>query len=259
MKKVLCVVAALMFVASASAEIQFFFTKGGDLGDGWGLDEVTLDAYGYTPLDASSWTGFDDFAGYALVVGPNGKKVPSIAPGTTTLPDVVIDPTVEPDGFAYLWVHFDQDELINTKINGLEGLGVTGASQVAWYYAWGSTGKRWDGEVAGLQTMLVSNPASLIAVTAKGLQALGAEDAGNLYYAETSGFPPVVDPQYNTALVGAVKCGSGLMTGYVDGISTDLGGFPHDLGWTFLNGVNCIPEPASLMLLGLAGLFLRRR
>ncbi len=253
MKKALCIALSLAFAAVATADVEFFFTSSSA---GYGLTQGPT-AIVADPFIPSSFTGFDTYYGYTIAQGgdPNvlaGTDVPAalIAGNPDFIADAVIDPGA--GEFVYLWVHFDETEADNTKINGINGLFMAGASATSYYYC-NTAGFRWDGALDA--AALSQNPQSLVAVTSAGILNTTANSAQNMYY---GGGKNSAGAGFRTALLGAVAYDTvGSYAGTLTEVSTSTAGTAQT--WKFLNGVQVVPEPASLLLIGLAGLVLRRR
>jgi hypothetical protein len=256
MKKAVCLIAALAFVAVASAEVQFFFTPSTGA---WGLDPAGYPGIGiaadpFEPAAGGAGLGQDQYYGYILKNSGSNTAAPAVPADVPA--GVTINPAV--GQFAYLWVHFTTGEVLNDKITGIESLGFKcGGSyanvQLTTYAVNNGTG-RWDGFTYPYADLRV-NPQKLVAVTAPSIVYKNANDFPNLYVG--GGAPS--KPQYHTALLGAVRCINGC-TGTIENLLTSVWTYPTGTRpFSFLNTVTCVPEPASLLLVGLAGLVLRRR
>jgi len=252
MKKAICLLALCAFAVTASASVDFFFTKGTDP---WGL---------VNPANALKVTGTNstDYAdGWAL----NANGVPDISAG---IADVEIDLNDPNPGFVYMWGRFTSNEPVGAKINGIsmDLLPLAAGQypgQLAYYrvdneldFNLPTQFKRWDGEVNVLQ----SDPTGLIAITAFGMSHIptnNATTAANLYRYDVAKGGGIF-------LIGAVD--SSLMTpgtfefSHPGSIPVNYANPQHPLpSVNDLNKVLVIPEPASMLLLGLAGLLIRRR
>lgn len=227
MKKALVLFAVLGLVASASASLEIFFTDAT-----YGLTDPSL-TYTATVGDGG------DGAAYAAAAVPTGPMdTIEIAEG-----DDMVD--------AFVWIEF-VDEPAAVKLQGLH-LGYTGdIGQWASYYGdqFVDAFDRWQGDPNPYASATGGTlPINHVAVTSWGIQ---NQDLG------TMDFMTYINSEGNvTALLGAVELGLG-----------DAGMYLGDLGVSYsgaedpevvLYGATITPEPASLLLLGLAGLLIRRR
>lgn len=196
-----------------------------------------LDIY-FTP--ASAGYGLTDpGSAFKPVGGTYALRGGTTPPVPTTPPLGMVNET------CYLWVHFDGDE--GAKIQALH-LYVGGApvGENAYYLlddpAWFD--KRWDGGCSPGCPEYKMNPQVLVGVTAYGIQ-------------NKAGTDPLWHYPEHTALLGAFRF-SGVGTAIPElgslGVSYKGGTVPN----VRFTGI-IIPEPAGLLLLGLAGLLMRRR
>jgi len=271
MKKAIVLVAVLGLVAMANADVRIFFTKGGT-GTG-----ITNPAMAFLPTGGLGNDGqiTDPDSGD---VSPGAYYLTGAPPAYTT--DI---PTVDATlgEFVYVWLQFytvgtvPQFDEHGNPIGGastyLPNNGVlfsasmesTNANQqFAWYKydnsnpdELGGNSYRWDNSADQLT-------GSTVAFTA--VQGTGIKNAtaASLNFGQQS----------RTALLGAIKpstdaLGLQSMTALLDNyglpafafkISTVNGGAGYSVLPTF-GQYNVIPEPASMLLLGLAGLLIRRR
>jgi len=244
MKKALCIIGMLALVASANATVEFFFTS-------------STDAYGLVnPANALVATGTnhtDYIDGWAL----NGAGAPPLG----AMGDVELD--LGGSDWAYIWGRFN-NEITGAQINGISiGINNAGVGQgnIAWYKGDSSqdfvtppyTGfMRWDGDTE----VFYFNHAGLIALTASGVRNLPTDQPLNMY----------VGGDQRTFLLGAVNLPSWAAIG--DELTFTYGVTPVNYGAAppapnpdvvSMNKVVVVPEPAAMLLLGLAGLVLRRR
>jgi len=264
MRKLLCVFSLLAVAAVASADVQIFFTSAppwagaGNVPPGPPADQFAPSAghgtdYGVWDPDNTVWTPGD---GYVV---PNANFPTAFVPNTT----------IAPGGNAYVWIRFNigaTGPQAGAKLQGLDlifqrtdGTAYTPAD-VAYYMqdntnnngGPGGSQFRWDGDI-GVPPYSAFKKAHqvLVAVTAGGIVAATTNNNGNMYRYTSTG-------SAGTALLGIVK---------VD----DLGVFNYSLGTQGINfntgiaappvefGTLTTPEPAAMLLLGLAGLLIRRR
>jgi len=257
MKRALCLVAMLAMVASASATVRVFVTSSAD---GYGLENI---ANAFVPTISTVYSngvnvnGYD-YEDYDTNPGPirPGTYPPAGAPSGDVTNPVLVDASA--GAFAYVWLQY-QSEANLSSINGLtvriqaDGT-TTPASGLTynWYLCNNKNNnigaKRWDGTATPpLYPEWHNNPQTFVAIQAYGLQNKSADLAWNLWKGGT----------YRMALLGAIA-GDASDTKYdivITNISYASPPNPTTAGGVF----QFTPEPASLLLMGLAGLLLRRR
>lgn len=256
MKRALCLVVMLAMVASASATVRVFVTSSAD---GYGLEN---NANAFTPTVSTVYSNgvnentydYYDAGGGAGPLRP-GTYPPSGSPSGDVGNPVLVDASA--GAFAYVWLQF-QSEPAGAKINGLtvriqEDGTTTPASGLTynWYLCnnVNTTGnKRWDGTATPpTYPEWHNNPQTMVAITAYGIKNLVPAMAEQLWSGGTA----------RIAMLGAIA-GDASDTKYdivITNISYASPPNPEVAGGVF----QFTPEPASLLLMGLAGLLLRRR
>lgn len=271
MKKALLLVAVLGLVASASADVKIYFSP---VSGPAGLtnDAVALQPTAGAHQDYLYDSGYPD---YAQLPGPyNG----------VTFPTAFDTPTVGIGEPVYIWFKINETTAWNGfKIQGL-GLDLKATSgaepalndgsvpdariaNIAYYVMDNTSGvgshtaKRWDGDQTA--NTFQKDKISLTAVTAYGILNSTTANAGNLYQAGVA-----TGATSRVALLGAVSFnapGEYFFTYRGDVVPSDqlsVAGHAEITGSTtpLVSGhVIVTPEPASMLLLGLASLFIRRR
>lgn len=270
MKKVLTVLAVLAIVATASATVRVFVTKSGD---GYGLETPAnhmIPTISTVYANGDNVNGYDYSDYYQTTPGPirPGTFPPDAAPSGTQANPIEI-----PLGqWAYIWLQF-QSESKGAKINGLQVAVVDPGSvwdpnlPTPWptsltntYYlcnnmqVLGGTpaiaNKRWDGVATPPAYPEWHNNQQVgVAINAYGIQNSPSDLAWNLYKGGTA----------RMALLGAIEAvtidPSKVFEIRIVNFSYSSGA-PGGFSAGFFKFT---PEPASLMLLGLAGLLIRRR
>lgn len=237
MKRMVGFLVLVALVTGASASVDLFFTSSADP---YGLRVPSL-AFLHT---AGNGTDYRD--GYELTKDAGGAY---LTPPLGPLPDAVVDCST--GQWAYIWGRFNNeppDAWINGVAIGVDGA-LPGVGNIAWYLCENSNDpnigkRRWDGN-----EMFYSNPAGLIAITTYGIPNANADVPWDLYAAST-----------RTFLLGAVKCANcpGQLTFMLGYTPIHYTVQPHP-AVNVLNKVVCVPEPATVLLLALAGLVARRR
>jgi len=265
MKKTVTILALLALVATANATVRVFVTTSSD---GYGLETPanhmipTISTVYANGVDENGY----DYADYYGVPGPirPGTYPADAAPSGTLANPIEI---LEGD-WAYIWLQF-QEEAKSAKINGLQIAILDStltwdpnnpeplpAGMTTTYYLCNNMGmpapaKRWDGTATppNYPEWHNNNPQVGVAVNAYGLQNLAADAPWDLYKGGTA----------RMALLGAIDVSTFDPTKVYQIFLPQvnyLAGQPTGMAAGYFKFV---PEPASLMLLGLAGLLIRRR
>jgi hypothetical protein len=243
MRSMFCVLGvALVVISAASADVRLFVTGSSNP---YGLDTI---GNAFLP----TWgDGYD--ASHFTVSNFPPMDAPS---GTPADPVLMQAPGNE---FAYLWLQFN-NEPKGAKINGLkvticEAGTTTPATEIYPNYymqndSLGSGHRRWDGiATPPSYPEWHNNPQTMIAVTTGGIA--NASEAWNMSLHQSS--------TTTVALLGAVRVDAiGAGTIYEAAI-TDIAYATPPNPTTQSAYFTFIPEPASVLLLGLAGVLLRRR
>ena len=257
MRKIVTVLALLALVVTANATVRVFVTKSCDP---YGLEN---DANAFVPTISTVYAngvnvnGYD-YEDYYTNPGPirPGAYPPANSPSGTCLDPVVITPEGQ---FGYIWLQF-QSEPNLSAINGLQitisecGATEPSAKVYTTYYVCNNKNgplgvKRWDGTATPplYPEWNGNNPQTMVAIQAYGIQNKNADLAWNLWKGGT----------YRIALLGAVSADfdGTIYTIDITNISYGTPPNPSVSGGAF----QFFPEPASLLLMGLAGLLIRRR
>jgi hypothetical protein len=250
------VVAALAVLASAvgaMANLRVFVTP-------------AAAGYGLTPLTADNMY-IPTFGGYDYTNGGpagapeyNGFRLGSVPPADYPS-GTAGQPTVSAANDFYIWAQFQDIPLAtDLGVNGIT-ITITGGSllNVAYYlmdnHLSSPAFKRWDGSVTPGAPELKQNPQSLVAVTGGGIWKVNGDVEPNVNMQKWQASLPT-EAQTSITLLGAVKIPEGHVyqiqitnIGY-QSTTTPLGAPAY---------FKALPEPASLLLVGLAALLLRRR
>ncbi len=254
MKKVVTCVALLALVASASATVRVFVTGSNNP---YGLEN---NANAFTPTVSTVYANGvnENTYDYYDMYGGAGPLRPGAYPPANSPSGTVADPVLIPStDFAYLWLQF-QSEPAGAKINGLAitirkaGESVPATDVYTTYYLCNNvntTGnKRWDGNATPPNyPEWHNNPETMIAITAYGIKNLATAKAEQLWGGGTA----------RIALLGAISAPANgtVYEVLITNISYASPPNPTVAGGAF----SILPEPASLLLMGLAGLLIRRR
>jgi len=264
MKKALCVLAILTLAVTATASVRVFVTPasaGAGLNESWNafvptFSTVDVDNNNYDALDYYNSVGAgagDGIHGFSIAAYPA-----QTAPSGTLANPILIDP---PD-FGYIWFQF-QAETKARKVNGLKVLinDISGPTAVeTTYYLQNDVGgvagfKRWDGTATptAYPEFVNQNPQTLVGVDAAGIVNAASDVPWNMYKKQAG---TGTNPYTGVTLIGAVKGQAG-HTYEITLLECNYssGALPERFGGVF----KFPPEPASLVLMALAGLMLRRR
>jgi hypothetical protein len=266
MKKAIVLLAVLGLVAAANADVRFYFTASTDA------------AYGLTNVGNALKPGLE---GSVDTDDSNGDP----AYGVTAYPtfNAANIPTVDytKNEFVYVWVQFYSTGTAptfpqtaastyvpnNGKLFSATLTATGDPAKVAWYRVDNQVGDgtlRWQGAATAPDFPEFTDPTeiALTAVTSYGIQNKTAANPYQLWSGNAGG---------RVALLGAIKpskagdftinvpaeTGTGLpllaYNAVIGGAATSYAVLP------VFGSYHVIPEPASMLLLGLAGLLIRRR
>jgi len=266
MKKALVIVALLGMVAVANAEYRVWFTGTA----GVGLTNAALISHPSQAITSNDTVPVytDNLDAYAYTVA----AFPNYA--TTGAGQNCVTPyqTAGPDDWMYIWGQFygaaasvkiitANMEIRNCTDNGLF------PGNVVWYKQdqMAQSKKRWDGASTEADNYSTFRNAAqnLVAVTANGIKNVGATDASEDWNLWSKGAQNGTTGRIS--LLGAVQ-GNALSAGksYKIVVPLDNNGDPNFVisnvpTMPIVGAFKCVPEPASMLLIGLAGLLIRRR
>jgi hypothetical protein len=255
MKKALCLVALLGLVASASAADGRVFVTGSKEPYGLTKPENALrPTFSTVDIDNVDYNAYDYY---------HGEYVVSAFPPSNYDSSVVKEIRCDQGEFAYIWLQFDASVPKSSKLNGLQmGIvrdGTVHPVPVSAFYLCNdvqSSGfKRWNGSATppNYPEFTGNNPQVLIAVTAYGIKKMNLAVPEQMYSGVAAGA---------IALLGAINltpwCGDGkIYTVLVE--NSNFENYPGETGIWGSAQFKAVPEPASLLLLTLAGWLVRRR
>jgi hypothetical protein len=275
MKKALCLVAILALVTTASADNRVFFTKATGAAGEWGLDLAenhmvpTVATIDINNNVTNGWDYYgEDWGGGPLTIDQIGG---AFAGRTGTIPPANHSgiPTVDfsVGEWAYIWFQFNRDadgnyvqDLFGDKIVGLK-VEITGPGDVDTTYYVNCDKERsgswkWNGSATPPDyPEWHNNPQTMLGLTNDSLKNVPGDVPANLYAGKNDAGSNPVD-QYRMGLIGAAEFS---VAGTYEITITDFEyASGEDPGVLWSGKVIAIPEPASLLLLGL-GVLLRRR
>lgn len=269
MKKTLCVLAILTLAVTASAGVRLFVTPASA---GYGLNETAnafIPTFSTVDTDGNVTNAYD-FYHSNLGSAPNGQGFsvsnfpPVGAPSGTIATPVEIDLLAHPNDFGNIWFQF-QAESKGANLNGLKVLitdvGGPTVIQTTYYLQNDLLGdallKRWDGTATAPDYPEWNNLDGRNLQTLVGVHAAGLTNGPSVpwdMFLHQSGAG--TNPFTGVALLGAVKG----QPGHTYDISIFDINYSSGTPGPSIDGVfHFTPEPASLVLMALAGLMLRRR
>ncbi|MEW6251828.1 MAG: hypothetical protein AB1716_14375 [Planctomycetota bacterium] len=254
MIKPVSTILVVLLAATASADVQIFFTD--DSTSPWGTTGGAPPANVLAP-SAGNRRDYGIFQGGEWLPGDGYR--PNFATWPTAMSNVISG-----GEYAYIWIKFTADHNLPVEGAKLQGLDLilkrgtqtvpmTGGNEIAYYLQDNRLSEppfnnmRWDGDPGAAYVNFKRNPQTLVAVTATGITNSSADAPYNLYHGAT-----------RTALLGAVHLPRNAVYTFELGplgISFNTGGTPAvQFGW-----LTFYPEPAGVALFGLLGVFFRRR
>jgi len=263
MKKALCVIALLAMVATAGATVRVMVTPATA---GMGLDNPAnafQPTFSTVLADGTNINAYDYYYGHFSCTN---------YPTLDTPAGDAVTPVEIPEGdFAYVWVRFESERKA-ANINGLKveirELGGTEPAAVttAWYVqndkgnpTPGMNRKRWDGTATPPgYAEWHNNPQAFVSVQAAGITNLATGTDAQMMGTWLAG--TLTQPRSSVHLLGALQGVPGKTYEIFIPSLLDINYSADPQPTSIAGGVfKFLPEPTSLMLLGLAGLVLRRR
>jgi hypothetical protein len=262
MKKALTLLGILAVVGVANATVRVFMTSSADP---YGLESnanhgiPTVSTVTPEGSDSNTWDYYTPSGG----AGP--LRVGTYPPTNYVQPNPLMIPE---GGFAYIWLQFQNEPA--ATINGLAieirdpSTGLPANYMAPTYYVANNKltigSKRWDGTCTppDYPEWKGNNPQTFVSVTAWGIQNLFAANPSQLWGGNAHG---------RIALLGALDPAmfEGGFPAYGVGFElriTNLNYSDTAIPLPDYSGVSnlfFVPEPTSLLLIGLAGLLIRRR
>jgi hypothetical protein len=256
MTKLLCAAVILALGAATSADVRLVVTSSAD---GYGLTNPSnafLPSYSNVYTDGTNLDAYDYSHGHYVVNNYPPQASPS---GTLANP---IDVDVSAGAWSYIWFQF-RSEPKGAKVNGLKVLireaGSSTPALTPTYYVQNDMfgdppRKRWDGlATAPFYPEWHNNPQTFVAITAHGL--VNGDELPQMMFHTYGG----TNPRSGVALLGAVTGPADLNKVYELSIQQIAYFAPPAPPADEPTYFRFIPEPASALLLALAGLAMRRR
>ena len=249
---VACFLAMGSLAITASATVRVFATSSSDP---YGCNSANAfqPTFSVVYPNAGTYNAYD----YSDVNGvPNNLWAPATFPPANTPSGTLSNPiAINPGAYAYIWLQFQGEAPgrmvagLTVQIDEVGGPAPAPPANIAWYLMNNLQGLpafcRWDGTATPpVYPEWRNNPQTMVAVTSSGISNLATDVPWNLYEGASG-----------IALLGAVLYPSAGSTYYVNITNISLRGQSDVAGGYF----QFVPEPGGLLLMGLAGLLLRRR